>query len=40
MKRAKETHPNILRGGRRNPYQLENAIKSDVIVFAYITWAK
>ena len=24
--RAKETHPDILRGGHRNPYQLENAI--------------
>ena len=24
---AKETHPDILRGGHRNPYQLENAIR-------------
>ena len=24
----KETHLDILRGGHRNPYQLENAIKS------------
>jgi hypothetical protein len=31
----------ILRGGHRNPYQLENAIKSGgTAFFAYITWAK
>ena len=30
---APKTHPDILRGGHRNPYQLENAIKSDRIVF-------
>ena len=30
---AKETHPDILRGGHRNPYQLENAIKSGGTVF-------
>ena len=30
---AKETHPDILRGGDRNPYQLENAIKSGKTVF-------
>ena len=30
---AKETHPDILRGGHRNSYQLENAIKSGGIVF-------
>ena len=30
---AKETHPDILRGGHRNPYQLENAIKSGGPVF-------
>ena len=28
-----ETHPDILHGGHRNPYQLENAIKSGGIVF-------
>ena len=28
-----DTHPDILRGGNRNPYQLENAIKSGGIVF-------
>ena len=35
-----ETHPDILHGGHRNLYQLENAIKSGGTVFAYITWAK
>ena len=30
---AKETHPDILGGGHRNPYQLENAIKSGGPVF-------
>ena len=30
---AKETHPDILHGGHRNPYQLENAIKSGGVVF-------
>ena len=30
---AKETHPDILRGGHRNPYQLKNAIKSGGTVF-------
>ena len=30
---AKETYPDILRGGHRNPYQLENAIKSGGTVF-------
>ena len=29
---AKETHPDILRGGHRNPYQLENAIKSVLLL--------
>ena len=28
-----ETNPDVLRGGHRNPYQLENAIKSDGTVF-------
>ena len=37
---AKETHPNILRGGHRNPYQLENAIKVVGQFFAFITWTK
>ena len=37
---AKEAHPDILRGGHRNPYQLKNAIKSGGTVFAFITWAK
>ena len=37
---AKEKHPDILRDGHRNPYQLENALKSSGTVFAYITWAK
>ena len=32
--RAKETHPDILRGGHRNPYQMENAIKSGGTVFS------
>ena len=31
---AKETHPDILRGGHRNPYQLENVIKSGGTVFS------
>ena len=31
---AKETHPDTLRGGHRNPYQLENAIKSGGTVFS------
>ena len=30
---AKETHPDILRGGHRNPYQMENVIKSGGTVF-------
>ena len=30
---APETHPDILQGGHRNPYQLENTIKSGGIVF-------
>ena len=30
---AKETHPDILCGGHRNPYQLKNAIKSGGTVF-------
>jgi hypothetical protein len=30
---AKETHPDILRGGHRNPYQFENAIKSGGSIF-------
>ena len=29
----KKVFKNILRGGHRNPYQLENAIKSDGTVF-------
>ena len=37
---APDTHPDILPGGHRNLYQLENAIKSGGTVFAYITWAK
>ena len=37
---APETPLDILRGGHRNPYQLENAIKSGRGVFGYITWAK
>ena len=35
-KGAKETHPDIFRGGHRNPYQLENAIKSVGTVFLHI----
>ena len=31
---AKETHPDISRGCYRNPYQLENAIKSGGTVFS------
>ena len=34
---AKETHPDILRGGHRNPYQFENAIKSGGTVFLLIS---
>ena len=34
---AKVTHPDILRGGHRNPYQLENAIKSGETVFLHIS---
>ena len=30
---AKETHPDIFRGSHRNPYQLENAIKTSGTVF-------
>ena len=30
-----ETNPDVLRGGHRNPYQLENAIKSGGIVFCF-----
>ena len=30
---AKETHPDILHGGHRNPYQLENAINNGGIFF-------
>ena len=37
---AKETFPDILHGGHRNPYQLENAIKLVGQFFANITWAK
>ena len=33
---AKETHPDIFRGGQRNSYQLEVVGQ----FFAYITWAK
>ena len=33
-KRAKETQPYILHGGHRNPYQLENAVKSGGTVFS------
>ena len=32
-----ETNPDVLRGGHRNPYQLENAIKVVGQFFAYIT---
>ena len=31
---APETHPDFLRGGHRNPYQLENVIKSGGVVFS------
>ena len=34
---AKKTHPDILCGGHRNPYQLENAIKSGGTVFLHIS---
>ena len=34
---AKKTHPDILRGGHRNPYQLENAIKKGGIVCLLIS---
>ena len=34
---APETHPDILRGGHRNPYQLENATKRGGIVFLLIS---
>jgi hypothetical protein len=34
---ALETHPDILGGGHRNPYQLENAIKSGGTVFLLIS---
>ena len=34
---AKKTHPDILHGGHRNPYQLENAIKSGGTVFLHIS---
>ena len=34
---AKETHPDILGGGHRNPYQLENAMKSGGIVFLHVS---
>ena len=37
---AKETHPDILHGGHRNPNQLENAVKVMGQFFAYITLAK
>ena len=30
-----ETHPDILSGGHRNPYQLENAINSGGTVFCF-----
>ena len=37
---APETPPDILRGGHRNPYRLENATKSGGTVFClHITWA-
>ena len=35
---AKEKHPDILRGGHRNPYQLENAIKSGGTVFFHVSF--
>ena len=35
---AKETHPDILRGGHRNPYQLENSTK--ICLHICITWTK
>ena len=31
-----ETHPDILRGGHRNPYQFKNAIKSGGTVFCLL----
>ena len=31
---AKEIHPDISDGGHRNPYKLENAIKSGGTVFS------
>ena len=34
---AKETHPDILCGGNRNPYQLKKVVGQ---FFAYFTWAK
>ena len=34
---AKETHSDILCGGHRNPYQLENAIKSGGRVFLLLS---
>ena len=34
---APETHPDILCGGHRNPYQLESAIKSGGTVFLLIS---
>ena len=34
---AKETHPDILGGGHRNPYQMENATKSGGTVFLIIS---
>ena len=30
---AQETHPDILRGGHRHPYQMEKAIANGGIVF-------
>ena len=34
---ATEIHPDLLPGGHRNPYQLENAIKSGGTVFLHIS---
>ena len=34
---AKETYPDISRGGHRNPYQLKNAIKSGGTVYLQIS---
>ena len=34
---AKEAHPDILRSGHRNPYQLKNAIKSGGTVVLHLS---